>query len=129
MKLRTGICILYAVVGSVALIVCLSFYFQSEQPRTQIEKTRAEQESEQEPETETEYVSPQAVYTSAENIRYLLLEADNEIVVYYANDASVYLYTGICMDDLPKEVQNQVFTGITFTSDEELYDFLESYTS
>lgn len=54
---------------------------------------------------------------------------DNRVVVYEKDRQTVYMQTGIFASDLPEEIQIRLINGITVNNEEELYDFLESYSS
>ena len=57
------------------------------------------------------------------------LTKDNKLVVYYEDLETVYLSTDISMDSLSKELQLEILKKKYFESEEELYNFLESYSS
>lgn len=60
---------------------------------------------------------------------FYLIAENNYITVYYSDLATVYLYTDISFDMLPGELQQQVLDKKYVDSEEELYNFLESYSS
>jgi len=51
------------------------------------------------------------------------------VVVFHQDGTTVFLSTGICVSDLPKEVQEELESGMLFQDEGALYDFLENYTS
>ena len=59
---------------------------------------------------------------------FLLGESDGE-VVYYAYGETEPFLTGISMDSLPDKLQEELLAGKPIYSEEELYNFLESYSS
>ncbi len=61
--------------------------------------------------------------------KFYLKSEENYIVVYYADQITVYMYTGICMDHLPEETRLEIEAVKEIDSYESLYSFLESYTS
>lgn len=63
------------------------------------------------------------------NSEYLLKELNGYVIVYLSDEKTVYEVTGISITELPKEVQNQIQEGIKFDSINELYAFLENYSS
>ncbi len=63
------------------------------------------------------------------NSEYLLKELNGYVIVYLGDEKTVYEVTGISITELPKEVQNQIQEGIKFNSINELYAFLENYSS
>ena len=69
------------------------------------------------------YTSP-----SGEEDFYLMVE-DDYITVYLGDLKTVYLYTGIHMSTLPENVQQEILDKKHIADKEELYNFLESYSS
>lgn len=63
------------------------------------------------------------------NLHFYVLAKDNKLVVYYEDLETIYLSTDIDMDSLPKQVQLEILKKKYFESEEELYNFLESYSS
>lgn len=59
---------------------------------------------------------------------YLVVE-DHYITVYKEDRETIYAYTGIHADTLPKTMREEVFAGKEIHSMEELYNFLETYSS
>lgn len=60
---------------------------------------------------------------------YYLQVEDNYITVYLSDLRTVYLYTGIYMPDLPQNIQQEILDKKYIATKEELYNFLESYSS
>ncbi|MBR1693449.1 MAG: hypothetical protein IJ711_11845 [Lachnospiraceae bacterium] len=60
---------------------------------------------------------------------FYLIAEDNLITVYYGDLATVYLYTDISMDALPDDLKQEILDKKFIESEEELYNFLESYSS
>lgn len=63
------------------------------------------------------------------NYRFILLNDNGKVTVYHSDNVTVYLDTGISVDTLPQELQNQLMYGIRFTTEMELFEFLENYSS
>lgn len=59
---------------------------------------------------------------------YYMKTQGNSIIVYN-KDHSVYEYTDLKLDFLPEEVIQALTSGIYFQNQEELYEFLETYSS
>ena len=59
---------------------------------------------------------------------YLVAE-DNYVTVYKSDMKTVYLYTDINMDILPYDIQTEILDRKYIEDEEELYNFLESYSS
>lgn len=66
---------------------------------------------------------------SSAKVHYYIVARDNKLVVYYEDMETVFLTTDITMDSLPKEVQLEILKKKYFETEEELYNFLESYSS
>ena len=45
------------------------------------------------------------------------------------NDNSLFMETVILYDELPEEIKQNIETGLPIMDEEQLYDFLESYSS
>jgi len=54
---------------------------------------------------------------------------DGRVVVYLEDRSTVYIQTDIMLDSLPDEVQREIISMKYITGEEELYNFLESYSS
>ena len=61
---------------------------------------------------------------------FYLAAFDGRVVVYLEDKRTVYIHTDIMLDTLPDDVQSEIILGMKFISgEEELYDFLEGYSS
>lgn len=60
---------------------------------------------------------------------YYLTEEQGYVVVYYRNMGTLFCETGIEMDELPVHLQQEIRQVKTIETEEELYGFLESYSS
>ena len=60
---------------------------------------------------------------------YLLTVEDHRIVVYYKNLETLFCHTDIRLEQLPEEVQEEILRVKKLQTEEELYGFLESYSS
>ncbi|MCH5268486.1 MAG: BofC C-terminal domain-containing protein [Lachnospiraceae bacterium] len=61
--------------------------------------------------------------------RYYLISIDDEVVVYYGDQKTIYEYTGISTDNLSKEEQSALKQGIEVRDEDELFGLLENYSS
>lgn len=68
-------------------------------------------------------------YLEPEPECYLLTAEDHFVVVYYKNLQTLYCYTNIRVEDLPVEVQEEIMQIKRLDTPEELFAFLESYSS
>lgn len=60
---------------------------------------------------------------------YYVAVFDNEVIVYLEDKETVYINTGIKLENLPAEVQSEVIQMMWMTDEESLYGFLEAYSS
>lgn len=93
---------------------------------------RADRQKEKETllQEKTEQAEVLAVEGNVEkNAEYLLKELNGYVIVYLSDEKTVYEVTEISIAELPKEIQNKLREGIKFHSINELYAFLENYSS
>jgi hypothetical protein len=67
--------------------------------------------------------------TLQQNEGFLILELEHRLVVYDLYARELIFETNILYSDLPQEVQKAVDNGIYLGNEQELFDFLESYSS
>lgn len=72
--------------------------------------------------------SYQIVAEPEEEVFYLVAE-NHYITVYRQDMQSVYLYTDICIENLPEELQEEIIQKKLISGEGDLYHFLESYSS
>ena len=60
---------------------------------------------------------------------YVITAEEGYLVVYKKDLETVYMYTSIRMEELPDDLQKEIETGKMFSDLNELYDFLENYSS
>lgn len=60
---------------------------------------------------------------------YYLLEVDGYIHVYKADKTSLYMITTIEIEELPEKLRREVKKGKEIKDEEELFSFLENYSS
>ncbi len=65
----------------------------------------------------------------ADKVHYYIMVRDNKLVVYYEDMQTVFLTTEISLDSLPEDVKREVLQRKYFETEEEMYNFLESYSS
>ena len=112
----------------ICIIVIIAFFIlvqaatkESPSRNYPVEPKPAESSQQEEPSIEiSEY---------EENYQFMLLDDDGKVTVYYSDNLTVYLDTGISTASLPAELQEQLFFGIRFETEMELYEFLENYSS
>lgn len=80
--------------------------------------------------TESVPAEGDAVKDEAEKTEgYYLCELHGFVVVYYGDKTTIFEMTEIPLSDLPRETQNEVADGKYIKTMEELYAFLENYSS
>ena len=60
---------------------------------------------------------------------YYIKERDGYVIVYEADEKTVYEYTSIRVDELPEKMQESIRKGIKVDSLSQIYGFLENYSS
>lgn len=67
--------------------------------------------------------------SATKNVGYYLAEQNGYIIVYLSDKETVYQYTTIQLTDLPMQTQNEIRQTKHVPSTQELYAFLENYSS
>lgn len=72
-----------------------------------------------------------AVYSgkSQESYAYIIFDVDGHLLVYYSDNTTVFFDTGILSRSLSEKIRQQLAYGIRFADEDELYEFLENYSS
>lgn len=102
---------------------------------TQLSGLRALREREEEQKQAQEMARQEAstqgetVLAETEDCLYYLIEEFGYVNIYLADRRTVYEYTNITMDMLPEALQSEISEGKGLSSERELYDFLENYSS
>ena len=60
---------------------------------------------------------------------FLLLEKEGYVIIEYFNGGELYDETDIKVIDLPQNIQEDLLNGISIKNFDELYDFLENFSS
>ena len=81
--------------------------------------------------TENEITNEEAVTINQDYIThpYYIKAEYGRLVVYESKSGEIYMETGIGIYTLPQDIRLNIESGIFFSSEQELYDFLESYSS
>ena len=58
-----------------------------------------------------------------------MLFRSDYVTVYRLPEDEIYEYTDVILDVLPEELQEEIRQGKYLRNEEELYNFLENYTS
>ncbi|EOS24270.1 hypothetical protein C806_02312 [Lachnospiraceae bacterium 3-1] len=64
-----------------------------------------------------------------EPYEYILLEENGYVVVYHADRETLFAATDILVEHLPEDLQEEINVGKQIENEEQLYNFLENYTS
>jgi len=64
-----------------------------------------------------------------EPYEYILLAEDGYVAVYHADKKTLFSSTDILIDSLPEDLQNEIMDGKCISNEEQLYNFLENYSS
>lgn len=91
-----------------------------------VEEPSAHWTAEQEEEPSADLMTVEA---AAEGYQFVLVDDDNYVSVYQLPSGEIYEYTDVIMDVLPSELQEEIRSGKYLKNEEELYNFLENYTS
>lgn len=68
-------------------------------------------------------------YEAITEDKFFLLASDGKVVIYCEDMTTVYEYTNIEVKYLPEEIQLQVIEGMHIDDVQELYEFLETYST
>lgn len=60
---------------------------------------------------------------------YVIIEEAGYLTVYEKDLRTVYLHTGIAYQLLPERIQLEIDAGKLFQTQQQLYEFLENYSS
>ena len=127
MKNKYGIGFFAVTIIAVLMITCAyQFTFQKAKERAQAEQKTEEEERK---ETGAEEESVTADGAALKEDCYYLMEVNGYLVVYLGDRKTPYEYTDIPYDELPALVREEVRNGKYIKSAEELYGFLENYSS
>lgn len=67
--------------------------------------------------------------TAEKNEGYYICVLHEYLVVYLSDKSTIFEVTNIMLSDLPEELQQEVTDGKYISTEEELYGFLENYSS
>lgn len=112
----------------VVLFVLLIFFlvtFRNMINRNEISTSETETEQ-----RNTESATEEVTEILKESIyKYMIVEEEGRLTVYETKNRSVFIETAIKVKFLPYELQDDLLDGIYFESEEDMLDFLESYSS
>lgn len=117
MSRKTGICIIAVLILLFAFGVFYGRHRQKEEELTPLPQAVTEEE--------TMIVASVPTVSYA----YIVRAKEHMLVVYLGDGQTVYMETGIRTETLDRSMQEKANKGIGFTTQENLFDFLESYSS
>lgn len=127
MKYKLGICIFCVILLGVVLTIG-SFSGSKREERDNPTEQIVEQQVQ---EIRREKMISPSVETNKEltYFKYMIYQDGERLTVYESDSTTIYMQTDIMVDQLPEDVREQLDLGIGIQTEEELYDFLESYSS
>jgi transcriptional antiterminator len=127
MKHKYSICVLF---GLLLICILIAVFSTVEQKRIKRQETTEPQET-LEVEAKPDATETESVTSSKEegSYSYIILEEDGHLLVYYSDNMTVFFDSGIPAGNLPESLLAELETGIRFSDEEELYEFLENYSS
>lgn len=114
----------FFVLGAGLLIAGGSYWNYTVQRQEEAKLAKEKQQIEATKEDDTrETVSEKKSY------EYVIVNEDGYLTVYEKDLKTVFLHTDISYEELPEELRQKVGNGYPIRTPEELYDFLENYSS
>lgn len=122
MKRQISICIFLAIIVIVLTLLYIKFNNETGKNETENHTEQVENATEN---------NTQSITSSNEYVTYYFYAKNDNgrISIYDVKTQTLYMETGIEVGLLTEELQQALESGIYFKTEEELYDFLESYSS
>ena len=117
---------IFSVLAVLVLIVCYQIALQR-----QIDEPQETEEAEAVLEEEEEPSSEETAVPVIQTIEYkfIIVEEEDYLTVYRADQSSVYEYTDIRYSDLEDSLRQKIRKGYCIKDEVELFGFLENYSS
>lgn len=80
-------------------------------------------------EQKQETILENVINQTKETYEFFLVNDNNYVAVYKLPQCEIYEYTDVILDVLPVDLQEEIKVGKYLKNEEELYNFLENYTS
>ncbi|MGN1267166.1 MAG: hypothetical protein ACI4UH_04430 [Dorea sp.] len=126
MRNKYGIGIFIILFMFVIILTGSGYYFYNSQRQCEKEESMLNQQTAMEqPPQDTVAADGHAL---KENCFYLM-EVNGYVVVYLSDKKTAYEYTDVIFEELPETVRNEIKNGKYIESLDELYGFLENYSS
>ena len=128
MKKTTSICLFTGMIFLLLVMVVYLLFTQQDTGEKEQDLAAATEEMPAETDTEKELKTTEslAVY---EPHAYIIKQKDGILVVYQSDGITEFFETNIRIRDLNEDMVKKLENGIRFSDDQELYAFLESYSS
>lgn len=128
MKKTTSICLFTGMIFLLLVMVVYLLFTQQDTGEKEQDLAAATEEMPAETDTEKELKTTEnlAVY---EPYAYIIKQKDGILVVYQSDGITEFFETNIRIRDLNEDMVKKLENGIRFSDDQELYAFLESYSS
>lgn len=118
-------------ISAIAAVMILSGSFQlsyyKAKQQAEISDSTKENKQQQADRSEEDLVAAEG--TALKEDCYYLMEVNGYIVVYLSDKQTPYEYTDILYDELPAVLREEIRNGKYLENTEELYGFLENYSS
>ena len=120
-----------AIIFTSAFFGCIGFFSGTLKKQNVYEKQIAllEEENIQLSKIETKTQDVKESLNVVEPYEYILLEEKGYVAVYHTDRKTLYASTDILVSELPEELQKEIEKGKYISSEEQLYNFLENYSS
>jgi len=122
MKRQISICIFLALI----VIVLALLYIKLHNESGKRERPQTESTTPSETENNTGSITSSYEYKT---YYFYAKEENGHILIYDIKTQTLYMETGIETNALPEHIQVELKSGIYFENEEQLYSFLESYSS
>ena len=123
MKRQIGICIILATIVVILALLYIKLINESQLDNRQ--------NSTENSTMITEDDSTDSIISNQEYVTYYFYAKNDNgrVSIYDVKSQTLYMETGIEIDLLSEEMRQELESGIYFKNEEELFDFLESYSS
>lgn len=120
---RIRIYFLYAAIFIVGIFQVIKFYEPIEK------EPIVSQTSEKTVRKNVEHQKETVPAVKKEEYKYIILEEEDYLTVYFKDRETVYEYTDIQYSSLPDNLRQKIRNGYCLRNDAELFGFLENYSS
>ena len=128
MKKTTSICLFTGMIFLLLVMVVYLLFTQQDTGEKEQDLAAATEEMPAETDTEKELKTTESLAVNEPNA-YIIKQKDGILVVYQSDGITEFFETNIRIRDLNEDMVKKLENGIRFSDDQELYAFLESYSS